>query len=817
MKNYNKITVFLALAMVICIFAVGSASAASAGNNSTVNTTSTTSGLANTSCPEYQVNSNHTGQSSYEGPKTNNTKWVFKNMTVYGSAVTGSDGMVYVGSYDGKLYAFKSDGTLKWTYTTASYIMCSPAVSSDGTIYVSCWMNSTLYAINPNGTLKWKYNTGSYNFGSSPVIGSDGTIYISNYNGTIYAISPNGKVKWNYKLDTTIYGSSVALGSDGTIYIPGYNGNLYALNANGTKKWSVNLMEASGMNDEFAQKGWNGYTGSIYYTSPSIGSDGTIYIGNQLDILFAVHPNGTISWAYRIDIPTTGESIHGTPSIAPDGTIYVVSSSKINAVSSDGKLLWSQSTGGISSEGSISAVIGSDGTIYVGGKGGLYAFNSNGTLKWVYSGGEVSSSPVIGSDNTLYVGTENGAFYAFNDKCPTVNSVDPDSKTNVSPTNVIKVTFGEPVKAGNSWFELKNSKGVSIPYTASINGNVLTLNLKSMLTAGTYTLIIHTGSVTDLSGNNVTLYSGSFTVDTTPPKVKTVDPANKATSISPTKTIKVTFNEPVKTGNNYIELKGSNGQVVTCTSSISGSVLTLKPTTTLTKGVKYTIILHTGSITDIAGNNLALYSSVFTVETVPPTVKSVDPTNKATNIAINKTIKVTFSETIKAGTNYIELKNSKGKTVAINKTISGNVLTITPVSALTKGTKYTLILHTGCVTDIAGNNLALHSNVFTTDSTAPKVKTVDPANKATNVVTTKVIKITFREAIKVGNNYIEIKGSNGEVVYLTKSISGNVLTLKPGSALTPGVTYTLIIHSGSVTDMAGNGVATYSSTFKVKK
>jgi outer membrane protein assembly factor BamB len=56
------------------------------------------------------------------------------------------------------LYAINPDGTLKWRYGTYSYVHSSPAIGSDGTIYVGSWDNY-LYAINPNGTLKWRYLT----------------------------------------------------------------------------------------------------------------------------------------------------------------------------------------------------------------------------------------------------------------------------------------------------------------------------------------------------------------------------------------------------------------------------------------------------------------------------------------------------------------------------------------------------------------------------------------------------------------------------------------------------------------------------------
>ena len=48
-----------------------------------------------------------------------------------------------------------ADGTLKWSYSTGGLVQSSPAVGSDGTVYVGSFDNN-LYAINPDGTLKWR-------------------------------------------------------------------------------------------------------------------------------------------------------------------------------------------------------------------------------------------------------------------------------------------------------------------------------------------------------------------------------------------------------------------------------------------------------------------------------------------------------------------------------------------------------------------------------------------------------------------------------------------------------------------------------------
>jgi predicted outer membrane repeat protein len=99
---------------------------------------------------------------------------------------------------------------------------------------------------------------------------------------------------------------------------------------------------------------------------------------------------------------------------------------------------------------------------------------------------------------------------------------------------------------------------------------------------------------------------------------------------------------------------------------------------------------------------------------VTPTVKTISPKGGAGNIPTNQVITITFSESIKSNSMWIVLQNSKGTSIAIKTSISGNTLTIKPTSALSKGTKYTVLLHTGCVTDLAGDPLSGYTSTFTT-------------------------------------------------------------------------------------------------------
>jgi hypothetical protein len=103
-----------------------------------------------------------------------------------------------------------------------------------------------------------------------------------------------------------------------------------------------------------------------------------------------------------------------------------------------------------------------------------------------------------------------------------------------------------------------------------------------------------------------------------------------------------------------------------------------------------------------------------------------------------------------------------------------------------------------------------------TDQIAPKVTAVDPVNKAI-ILNSKPVKVTFNEPIKAGNKWIELRNCAGNVISTKNTISGNTVTVTPTKPLPKTFKYKLIFHSGSITDMSGNGMASYSTSFTVSK
>ena len=588
--SFSKFVLFLGLIFLGTIILSGAVSAA---------------GLAISPQPKFHHDNNNTGQSQYKGPQTNTTKWKYTTGGgIISSPTIGTDGTIYIGSFDKNLYALNPNGTQKWSFNSGDLIGFSPAIDNDGIIYFGC--NKKIFALYPNGTEKWNHTLENGNIiGSSLAIGNDGTIYLGTfnfnikYNNTLCALNPDGTEKWNFITGGIIELSTPAIGDDGTIYVGCEDNYLYAINPNGTEKW------------KFASN-------NMILSSPAIGSDGTIYFGSEDNNIYAINPNGTLKWKYQ-----TNNMIDSSPAIGNDGTIYIESNDGfLYALTTNGNLKWKYSIyGGISSILISSPAIGNDGIVYVGSTNGcLYAINPNGTQKWNYTTTRsgIASSPAIGSDGTIYIGSEDNNLYALHDETipPTVKTITPSNNFLNVPTNqVIKITFSEPIKSGSLWIELKNSSRKLIPITTLINNNILTINHEALLTNGKYTLSLHTGSITDLTGNHLALWSSSFTVDSIPPKVSSTTPTNLKTSVSRTSNIVLKYSENIKASIYYNNITIKNlttGKYVTITKSISGNILYLKMNLIRIPYNWYQVTIPKAAIKDYAGNNLmATYTFKF--------------------------------------------------------------------------------------------------------------------------------------------------------------------------------------------------------------
>ena len=107
-------------------------------------------------------------------------------------------------------------GTLLWEFETGGWVMSAPAIGTDGTIYFGSY-DKKVYALNPNGTKRWEFETGDIVF-SSPSLGPDGTVYVGSVDKKVYALNgKTGEKIWEFETHGSV-NSSPAIGIDNTIY-----------------------------------------------------------------------------------------------------------------------------------------------------------------------------------------------------------------------------------------------------------------------------------------------------------------------------------------------------------------------------------------------------------------------------------------------------------------------------------------------------------------------------------------------------------------------------------------------------------------------
>ena len=110
-------------------------------------------------------------------------KWSHKTGSAVESSPAVVNGVVYVGSYDNKVYALNaSTGALLWSYATGNSVDSSPAVAN-GVVYVGSW-DFYIFALNAKtGALLWNFPG---DITDSPAV-ANGMLYYGTYGGGIVA------------------------------------------------------------------------------------------------------------------------------------------------------------------------------------------------------------------------------------------------------------------------------------------------------------------------------------------------------------------------------------------------------------------------------------------------------------------------------------------------------------------------------------------------------------------------------------------------------------------------------------------------------
>lgn len=315
--------------------------------------------------------------------------WKFANdRTFFANITLGSDGTIYGSSNQG-IFAVSPDGKLKWhaQYGSVSYT----AMGNDGVLYAA-EMHGIIFGVSPDGTVSWKPGYGLIGFRAPPAIGRLGTVLFANSTSDLFAFEQGsttaawsqntnreGAVSDNFSLPGSARvgessASSPVVYSDDSIALPRQNW-VQLFNSDGSPTWNLELTPGS-------------------LGIASLGEDGTIYVADDRNMLYAVDHSGALEWKFEAD-----GNVAGSPVVDSDGVIYFTTARSVYALDRLGAVKWQVNH----KYATISTpTLAADGSIYIAGSDGLFALNPDGSQKWSVHTPGADSPPSIGADGTVY-------------------------------------------------------------------------------------------------------------------------------------------------------------------------------------------------------------------------------------------------------------------------------------------------------------------------------------------------------------------------------------------------------------------------------
>ncbi len=246
--------------------------------------------------PQFRFNQNHTGVNTLETTiNASNIVLVTLDWAAQlGKLVDFSspavvNGVAYIGSDDGRLWAYPADGcgqslctTPLWSSVSLAQIIDSPAVKN-GVVYVGSQTSDTsaagrLNAFSASGCGQavcsplWQGLAGSKSIlQSSPTLGS-GLLFVAAFDGRLYAFNARGcgaatcQPVWKGSTGGSIESSPTVVG--GVAYVGSDDGKLYAFNAAGCGAPTCPPL-------------WTGSIGGPAFESSPAVVKGVVYIGSD--------------------------------------------------------------------------------------------------------------------------------------------------------------------------------------------------------------------------------------------------------------------------------------------------------------------------------------------------------------------------------------------------------------------------------------------------------------------------------------------------------------------------------------------------------
>jgi large repetitive protein len=427
----------------------------------------------------------------------------------------------------------------------------------------------------------------------------------------------------------------------------------------------------------------------------------------------------------------------------------------------------------------------------------------------------------------------------------------------------LTITFSEAVTLAGDVedlviFKENDIDGANLAFTATMTGNVITINPGADLVDGdTYYYGVGAGAASDGPNKNAAASSTFTFAPAVPDMVEVAEdglvPAHEATGVKVNAggdlVITITFTEAVKANPTMpspsnATLYTSGGvlvdQVVIVAGDFEGDELTVTfEDVALTSEGEYYITIDEDVVVANANNaktfaGIAANEWTFTAaDVIKPVLSANTPLAGDVNVALNAPVVINVDDDVVVGTGNITIAAGTAdvKTIAVANTVIDNTAgTITvPHAAFTQyNTVYTVTVPAGAYKDDAGNaNDLFNTWTFTTAvNPAPAVVSLDPADEEDLVPAgTDEFVIEFSEEVQKGPAgstayLLELSGAtratlSGGVINAGTDIlrgsilvenatavqvAGTVVTLDFGFALVDGKEYFILIENGMFKD-----------------
>lgn len=315
--------------------------------------------------------------------------------------------IVIAAGLDHAVKAFGPDG-VRWSRRASDLVFAPPLVDR-GVVFVGGDDDVVrAYRVSdgePRGTLRCGSCRPSVGVGPTAsrcdvegmALGPDGTIYVAA--DGVYALGRDLITKWHYGPVAVLQSgnpqrpihclSAPTVGRDGTIYVGCDDDQVHALRPDGTLKWAFNA-------------------GADVGSGIVVGPDGTIFFGTDEGKVYFLAPDGPVRAVVQLK-----NAVRTPPAIGIDGRyIAVTLDGAVAALTPDGSVRWVfRAAARVMS----APLVDASGLILFGSHDGrVYALDSEGSLVWsVMLDGAVTGSPVLAADGTIWIGTAAGGIYAI--------------------------------------------------------------------------------------------------------------------------------------------------------------------------------------------------------------------------------------------------------------------------------------------------------------------------------------------------------------------------------------------------------------------